>query len=179
MAAVRPKERAQGPIAPARRFCCRVRGGLLHAAVGDHLCDVCHHVADLPSIHAVHAQLDEIKNVLLMTLTPVLLAAAVFYTDFNRMTWRHACHDVPARAVCVLTMVISYIIHPYKAIAERVVWFQVGCATFTVVYAWYTDSENKMRKIMMFQVLLALASVCHWACSSSRGGISPRQSTSR
>ncbi|MCX7019484.1 MAG: hypothetical protein WCK47_08815 [bacterium] len=103
-------------------------------------------------------QLDEIKNVLLMSLPPFLLAFVVWKADLLRMSWRtHASTFLVG--LFVLSMIISYLLNPYKMIAERVVWFQVGCATFTVIFAWFMDTESKMRKVMMFFVLLSFGSV--------------------
>lgn len=102
-------------------------------------------------------QLDEIKNVILMTVPPLLLAFVVWKKDFSTMTWRTHTPTF-LLGIYTLVMVISYLLNPYKPIAERVVWFQVGTSTFTVLFAWFMDSEAKLRKTMMYFVLLALAS---------------------
>ena len=56
------------------------------------------------------------------------------------------------------TCCLSWLLNPYKGVGERVIWFQVGCATFTLVFAWLMDSEAKLRKTMVFFTVLALAS---------------------
>lgn len=102
-------------------------------------------------------QLDEIKNVFLMTIPPFLFAWAVWKTDFSTMSWRtHA--PTFFLGIYTLVMVISYLLNPYKPIAERVVWFQMGTATFTMIFAWFMSTEDKLRKTMMFFTLLALGS---------------------
>src|ERR1043166_4984782 len=103
-------------------------------------------------------QLDEIKVFLLASLPPVLLIWAVFRTDFSRMTWKtHASTFL--LGLYTLEILTSYLINPYKPVAERVVWFQISTSTFTVVFAWFMNSENKMRKTMAFFNLLSLGSV--------------------
>ncbi|MBX7246954.1 MAG: O-antigen ligase family protein [Candidatus Sumerlaeaceae bacterium] len=103
-------------------------------------------------------QLDEIKNVFLMTLPPLILFAAAYHVDFRRMSWKtHA--STYLFGLYTLVILISYLLNPFKITTERVVWFQIGCSTFTVVFAWYMTSESKMRKVMMFYVLTALGSV--------------------
>lgn len=102
-------------------------------------------------------QLDEIKNTLLYSFTPFLLAVAIWRVDFSRFTWKtHATSLL--LGLYTAAMVLSWIVNPYKLVGERILWFQVACVTFTCVFAWFMDSENKMRKTMMFIVLVALAS---------------------
>lgn len=103
-------------------------------------------------------QLDEIKNTLLWCVTPFLLLAAVAKADFSRMSWKsHA--STMLFGLFILSMVISYIVNPHKEVSERVVWFQVAAGTFTIIYAWYMDTENKLRKTMMLYVLIAFGAV--------------------
>ncbi len=122
-------------------------------------------------------QLDEIKNMFLMSLPPFLFAAAVYGKDLRQFRW-------PAHAstfllgLLILEMFISWVINPlprgatgfFDAISqwigtpmrmtsERVVWFQLSCMTFTLVFAWYMDSEAKLRKTMLFYVWTAFAAV--------------------
>lgn len=103
-------------------------------------------------------QLDEIKNVYLMTLPPVLLALAVWKTDFTVMSWKTHSSTI-FLGLYTLIWFLSWLINPRKEIGERTLWFQVGCSTFTVVLAWFMNTENKMRKTMAFFVLVALGSV--------------------
>jgi tetratricopeptide (TPR) repeat protein len=103
-------------------------------------------------------QLDEIKNLLLGFLPPFLLLAAVYFADFSRMTWRtHG--STYLLGLFVVAMVISYLINPHKDTGERVVWFQTSCATFTVIFAWFMNTENKLRKTLLFLVFICLGSV--------------------
>lgn len=103
-------------------------------------------------------QLDEIKNTLLFSLTPFLLILCVIGAKFEKMTWRtHA--TTMLLGLHVLAWVVSWILNPHKLVAERIVWFQLACFTFTGIFAWFMDSENKMRKTMMFFVLVAFGSV--------------------
>ncbi|MCX7717393.1 MAG: hypothetical protein N2111_03185 [Candidatus Sumerlaeaceae bacterium] len=103
-------------------------------------------------------QLDEIKNLLLGFIPPFLLLAAVYFADFSRMTWRtHG--STYLLGLFVVAMVVSYLVNPHKDTGERVVWFQTSCATFTVIFAWFMNSENKLRKTLMFLVLICLGSV--------------------
>ncbi len=103
-------------------------------------------------------QLDEIKNVYLMIAPPFLLLAALWQKDFSKISWRN---DSPTMfcGLWVVAMVCSYIVNPYKLTAERVVWFQTGCLTFTLIFAWLMNTENKMRKSMFFITLLGFISV--------------------
>jgi len=102
-------------------------------------------------------QLDEIKNVLLMALPPFLLLAAIYKTDFSQFTWRTHGATI-LLGLYTIFMVFSWSINSYKLVNERVIWFHAGCATFTVVFAWFLNTENKFRKIMIFFVVLGLAS---------------------
>lgn len=102
-------------------------------------------------------QLDEIKNLLLMTLPPVLLVLALLRWDFSRMNFRDY-KGLVYLAAFLLSIVVSWIINPQKAIGERVIWFQIGVATFTFLFATLLNSENKLRKTMIFFVLLSLFS---------------------
>ena len=103
-------------------------------------------------------QLDEIKVGMLASFPPFLLLMALYKTSFRAMTWKtHA--STLLLGLYTLVMIVSYLVNPYKAVAERVVWFQFSCSTFTIIYAWFMNSENKMRKTMMFFVLLSLGSV--------------------
>ncbi|MGB9691724.1 MAG: tetratricopeptide repeat protein [Candidatus Sumerlaeaceae bacterium] len=122
-------------------------------------------------------QLDEIKNMFLMSLPPFLFAAAVYGKDFRQLRWpEHA--STYLLGLLILEMLVSWVINPlprgttgfFDAIAkwlgnpmrmtsERVVWFQLACMTFTIVFAWYMDSEAKLRKTMHFYVWTAFAAV--------------------
>ena len=96
-------------------------------------------------------QLDEIKVGMLASFPPFLLLMALYKTRFRAMTWKtHA--STLLLGLYTLVMIVSYLVNPYKAVAERVVWFQFSCSTFTIIYAWFMNSENKMRKTMMFSV---------------------------
>lgn len=103
-------------------------------------------------------QLDELKNTFLWTLTPFLFAAVVIGAPLAGMSWRtHASTFLFGGFV--LSMIVSWFLNPHRAVGERVVWFQLACATFTVIFAWFMNSENKMRKTMMFFVLVSFAAV--------------------
>jgi tetratricopeptide (TPR) repeat protein len=102
-------------------------------------------------------QLDEIKNVLLMLFPPFLLIAAVWKMDFSAITWKQHGALI-LLGLYFLWMWISWLINPYKMVGEGVIWFNVGVATFTVVFAWYLNSEEKVRKTMTFFVILGLVS---------------------
>lgn len=104
-------------------------------------------------------QLDEIKNTLLFSFTPFLLIGALYCVRyFNDFTWKRSAATI-LLALFTVNMLFSWVINPYRLVAERVVWFQVACATFTVIFAWLMDSEDKLRKTMMFIVLLSFGSV--------------------
>ncbi|MCX7625699.1 MAG: O-antigen ligase family protein [Candidatus Sumerlaeaceae bacterium] len=122
-------------------------------------------------------QLDEIKNMFLMSLPPFLFAAAIYGKDFREFSWRTHTSTV-LLGLLIAEMFLSWIINPpprgatgfFDAIAkwignpmrmtsERVVWFQLACMTFTIVFAWYLDSEAKLRKTMLFYVLTSFAAV--------------------
>jgi tetratricopeptide (TPR) repeat protein len=122
-------------------------------------------------------QLDEIKNMLLMSLPPFLFAAAIYGKDFRTFRWRTHASTI-LLGLLVVEMLISWVINPIprgthglgdaiakwigdpiRMTSERVVWFQLACMTFTVVFAWYMDSEAKLRKTMLFYVVMSLASV--------------------
>ncbi|MGI8908760.1 MAG: tetratricopeptide repeat protein [Candidatus Sumerlaeaceae bacterium] len=102
-------------------------------------------------------QLDEIKNVILMFFPPFLLIGALFLKDFRTMSWRTHGSTI-LLGLFFLNMIISFLINDFKLIGERVIWFWTGCATFTVVFAWFMDSELKMRRVMLYWTLLGLAS---------------------
>ena len=102
-------------------------------------------------------QLDEIKNVFLQFFPPVLLIWAVVMKDFRSITWKTQA-PVIFLGLYTLFMTFSWAINDYKIVNERVIWFHAGCATFTIIFAWFINSENKMRKVILFWVLLALAS---------------------
>lgn len=123
-------------------------------------------------------QLDEIKNMLLMSAPPFLFAAAIAGKDFRSFSWRtHASTILLGWLIVemlvswllnpppqftgkgVVTAIYEWLTNPMKLTSERVVWFQLACMTFTIVFAWYLDSEAKLRKTMVFYVLMALASV--------------------
>ena len=102
-------------------------------------------------------QLDEIKNVLLMLIPPFLLLAALYKMDFSAITWKnHGAFML--LGLYFVGMCLSWLVNPYKLVGETVVWFNLGVATFTVIFAWYMNSEMKARKVMIFFVLLGLAS---------------------
>ncbi len=102
-------------------------------------------------------QLDEIKNVLLMLVPPVLLIAALWRMDFSEITWkRHGA--LILLGLYFLWMCISWLVNPYKLVGEGVIWFNLGVATFAVVFAWYMNTEDKARKTMIFFVSLGLIS---------------------
>jgi tetratricopeptide (TPR) repeat protein len=101
-------------------------------------------------------QLDEIKNMFLMSLPPFLFLAAVYGKDFSTFSWKTHGSTILLGAL-VAEMLISWLLNPYKLIGERVVWFQLSCMTFTVVFAWYMDTEAKLRKTMLFYVLTSFA----------------------
>lgn len=102
-------------------------------------------------------QLDEIKNTFLWSFTPILLLAALYLADFSKMTWKtHA--STMLFGLLIVAQVISFLVNPLKLVAERVLWFQVACGVFTLIFAWFMNSENKLRKVMMFMVLLGFFS---------------------
>ncbi len=102
-------------------------------------------------------QLDEIKNVLLMFGPPILLVLALLKMDFSSITWkRHG--SLILFALYFLWMIISWAVNPYKLMGERVIWFNLGVGAFTVIFAWFLDSENKVRKTMIFFVTLGFIS---------------------
>jgi tetratricopeptide (TPR) repeat protein len=122
-------------------------------------------------------QLDEIKNMFLMSLPPFLFAAAVYGKDFREFRWRTHASTI-LLGLLIAEMLISWVLNPpprgstgfFDAIAkwignpmrmttERVVWFQLACMTFTIVFAWYMDTEEKLRKTMLFYVLTSFAAV--------------------
>lgn len=102
-------------------------------------------------------QLDEIKNVLLQLLPPLLLTAALWKMDFSAITWKRNGALI-LLGLYFVWMWISWLINPYKLVGETVIWFNLGVATFTVIFAWYLNSEEKVRKTMIFFVLLGLVS---------------------
>src|SRR5690606_6983770 len=57
-----------------------------------------------------------------------------------------------------LWMCISWAVNPYKMVGETVIWFNLGVATFTLVFAWFMNTEEKVRKTMIFFVILGLVS---------------------
>jgi len=102
-------------------------------------------------------QLDEIKNVLLMFAPPFLLLAAVIKMDFSAITWkRHGA--LILLGLYLGWMWISWLLNPYKPMGEQTIWFNYGVATFTVVFAWFMNTENKIRKTMIFFVTLGFVS---------------------
>jgi tetratricopeptide (TPR) repeat protein len=102
-------------------------------------------------------QLDEIKNVILMFCPPFLLIAALFLKDFRTMSWRTHGSTI-LLGLFFVNMLFSFLINDFKLIGERVIWFWAGCATFTVVFAWFMDTDLKMRRTMLFWTLIGLAS---------------------
>ena len=102
-------------------------------------------------------QLDEIKNVILMFCPPFLLIGALVMKNFRAINWRTQGATI-LLGLFFVDMVFSFLINDYKMIGERVIWFWTGCATFTVVFAWFMNSELKMRRTMLFWTLLGLAS---------------------
>lgn len=102
-------------------------------------------------------QLDEIKNLILGILPPLLLLSAVLLANFRKMSW--PVHGSTFfLGLWVVAMITSYLLNSHKDTGERVVWFQLASAAFTVVFAWFMDSESKMRKTLMVLVLIALGS---------------------
>lgn len=102
-------------------------------------------------------QLDEIKNVLLMLCPPLLLLATLYKMDFSAFTWKRGGALI-LLGLYFVSMVVSWLVNPYKLTGESVIWFNLGVATFTVVFAWFMNTENKLRKTMQFFVWLTLAS---------------------
>lgn len=102
-------------------------------------------------------QLDEIKNVLLMFIPPFLLIAALAKMDFSAITWKNSGALI-LLGLYFASMCFSWVINPYKPMGETVVWFNLSVATFTVVLAWYMNTENKARKTMLFFVGLGMCS---------------------
>lgn len=103
-------------------------------------------------------QLDEIKNVFLMIFPPFLLLSAVLQKDFSKVSWKSDSPTIFC-GLWVVAMLCSYIVNPYKLTGERIVWFQMACLTFTLVFAWLMNTEDKMRKTMMFLTGLGFISV--------------------
>ncbi len=112
-----------------------------------------------------------------MSLPPFLFAAAVYGQDFRRFSWKTHASTI-LLGLLIVEMLISWVINPVpsgtsglwdaltkwignpmRMITERVVWFQLSCMTFTIVFAWYMNSEAKLRKTMLFYVLVSFASV--------------------
>ncbi len=103
-------------------------------------------------------QLDEIKNLLLATLPPALLGFAVWQTDFSRFRWRTHASSI-LLGLFGAAVVVSLLFNlRFWLVGERVIWFQLGCMTFTVVFAWFMDSEYQMRRVMTFFVILCFVS---------------------
>ncbi len=103
-------------------------------------------------------QLDEIKNLLLMSLPPVLLAAAAWKVDFSRFKRRRDGATILLGVFTLLTFVSFLVNLQFWLVGERVIWFQLGCATFTVIFAWFMTSEMEMRRVMAFFVILCFFS---------------------
>ena len=103
-------------------------------------------------------QLDEIKNLLLMSLPPVLLAAAAWRVDFSRFKLRRDGATILLGIFTLLTFVSFFVNMQFWLVGERVVWFQLACATFTVIFAWFMTSEMEMRRVMAFFVILCFFS---------------------
>lgn len=102
-------------------------------------------------------QLDEIKNVLLMLLPPFILIAALWKMDFSSITWKHNGALI-LLGLYFLWMCISWLVNPYKEVGETVIWFNLGVSTFALVFAWFMNTEEKVRKTMIFFVILGLVS---------------------
>lgn len=102
-------------------------------------------------------QLDEIKNVFLMWFPPVLLIAALWKKDFHKINWRNDAAII-LLGLYFLWMVISWAVNPYKMVGERVIWFNLGVSTFTLIFAWFMNTDLKVRRTMTFFVVLGLVS---------------------
>lgn len=102
-------------------------------------------------------QLDDIKNVYLMFFPPLLLLAAGILVDFKSFSWRTHGPSL-LLGLFMVNAVFSLLINPYKMIGERVLWFTAACATFTVIFAWFMDTDLKVRRVMLYFTLLGLAS---------------------
>ena len=103
-------------------------------------------------------QLDEIKNLTLMSLPPVLLLAAAWRVDFSRFSWRTHASSI-LLGVFVGFTILSYLVNlRFWLVGERVMWFQTACITFTLVFAWFMSSEMEMRRVMIFFVIVCFFS---------------------
>lgn len=101
--------------------------------------------------------LDDIKNSLLYSLAPALLLGAVFLGDFSRISWKtHA--STMLLGLFVVAHLVSFAVNPHRVVGETVLWFQVACMTFTVVFALFVNSEIKLRRTMMFMVIICAVS---------------------
>lgn len=103
-------------------------------------------------------QLDEIKNVMLRSLPPVLLLFALWRTDLRRFHWRAQSASYLLIGM-VFAMVVSLVVNwNHALLGERTLWFQMAAVTFTMVFAWFINSEMELRRVMTFFVILSFIS---------------------